>query len=71
MPQERPPAKMAPACAMNHSGALKPRMPTEWCLSRPSLMKALAMVRESEWYCLYDHFSHSPPRFTARAVLSG
>ena len=48
MPQESPPAKMAPACAMNHSGALKPRIPTEWCLSRPSLTKERITIKNRE-----------------------
>ena len=50
MPHDMPPAKMAPACAMNHSGALNPMMPTVWCLARPSFMKALAAILASSRY---------------------
>lgn len=39
------PAKIAARSEMNHSGLLKPRIQTEWCLSKPNLMKALAQVR--------------------------
>jgi hypothetical protein len=63
-----PPEKMAAMSAMNHSGELKPQMPTPRCRSSPRLRNALAAFTMSFRYSVYVQDLRTPSRLTVMAV---